>query len=66
MDVTSFTPEEEASLSRHILIYDTIFLVLTYVDISMQLYVIVVMLAATPEKMRQYRFFMMLYTVSFC
>lgn len=54
---------EEASTRRSIAIYDAVLLTITYVDITVQLYAIVVMLVATPEKMRQYRFFLLLYTV---
>ncbi|KAH7722465.1 hypothetical protein AAVH_09991 [Aphelenchoides avenae] len=53
---------EDVSRKNLFLVYDNTLRVLTYVDITVQLYVILVMLAATPEKMRQYRYFMLLYT----
>lgn len=56
---------EKASLLHDLSIYDVVLLVITYTDILMQCYVLLVMILATPEKMRQYRSFMMLYTVSF-
>ncbi|KAH7715914.1 SRN-1 protein [Aphelenchoides avenae] len=63
VDVTTMDPFEEAVLTRNLHIYDIVLVVITYLDIVTQCYVIVVMVLATPEKMRQYRFFMMLYTL---
>lgn len=54
---------QEAGLALGVRIYDIVLLLITSVDVAMQLYVIAVMIAATPEKMKPYRFFMMLYTV---
>ncbi|KAH7718522.1 hypothetical protein AAVH_14041 [Aphelenchoides avenae] len=53
---------EGAALALEVRVYDIVLLLITSVDIAMQLYVIVVMFVVTPEKMKPYRFFMMLYT----
>lgn len=55
-------PVDDAQL-RHIQVYDAILLGVTCVDIVAQLYVLVVIAAATPDRMKQYRFWLLLYTV---
>lgn len=48
---------------QHIQVYDAILLGITCVDIVAQLYVLIVIAAATPDRMKPYRFFLLLYTV---
>lgn len=48
---------------RHIQVYDAVLLGITCVGIVAQLYVLIVIAGATPDRLKYYRFFLLLYTV---